>query len=126
VQAGEREVDLADLEEKNVAQRFLLLNRGPRVSLPRVSLADRESEGLPLHAYSAGGVLVGRDDGALSDDPLPHGPEAVDDHSRRHGAGDLAGTGRGPCRASVRGADDSGKRRENAHENSERGRIGRP
>ena len=122
VQTGEREVDLADLEEKNVAQRFLL-NRQP---LPRVSLADRESEGLPRHARRAGGVLVRRDDCALSDNPLPYGPEAVDDHSRRHGSGDLAGTGRGGCRARVRGADDRCERRKTAQQNDGHGRKDSP
>jgi hypothetical protein len=55
VQAGERQVDLADLEQQNVAQG-LLLNRRPALLLPAapvVALPDREAERLPRHARRA-------------------------------------------------------------------------
>src|SRR5215210_5238226 len=88
VQAGERQVDLADLQEQDLAEGLLLSPHEPH--LRNAMLGDRQPERLPFHARRAVHVRERGDDGALPDDAPADRREAVDDHPRRNRSRDLA------------------------------------
>jgi hypothetical protein len=92
MKAGEREIELTELEEEDGADRALLLELG---LAPR---SNREAEVLSPDALPTGCVGERRDDSPPADNLPPDGAEPVDVHPRRLRPRDLARRDLQACR----------------------------
>jgi hypothetical protein len=86
MQPRKGEIDLADLEEEDLADlgRSTDFGRSTYLRTP-----NRQAEGLPLHGDCSGRSSVHRNHGAPTDDLSTNRVEILDHHACRDGAGDL-------------------------------------